>query len=128
LQFHMDAYDRCTNLGEKNLADSVAIYDRLPRTFQTTHVRYIRCLYLLGFLSWVWKASYERCISCKKRQFAVTHTTRQAETPVSPRDLSYKQVLSQNAVSALRRKKLLDFKIPTRSRWQLRCSGLLRSE
>jgi len=24
----MDAYDRCTNLGEKNLADSVAIYGR----------------------------------------------------------------------------------------------------
>jgi len=24
----MDAYDRCTNLGEKNLADIVAIYGR----------------------------------------------------------------------------------------------------
>jgi len=24
----MDAYDRCTNLGDKNLADSVAIYGR----------------------------------------------------------------------------------------------------
>jgi len=28
LQFHMDAYDRCTNLGKKNLADTVAIYGR----------------------------------------------------------------------------------------------------
>jgi len=26
LQFHVDAYDRCTNLGEKNLADIVTIY------------------------------------------------------------------------------------------------------
>jgi hypothetical protein len=26
LQFHMDVYDRCTNLQKKNLADTVAIY------------------------------------------------------------------------------------------------------
>jgi hypothetical protein len=28
LEFHMDAYDRCTSLGKKNLADIVAIYGR----------------------------------------------------------------------------------------------------
>jgi len=34
----MDAYDMCTNLGKKTLADN-AIYGRgpRPRTFQTTH-------------------------------------------------------------------------------------------
>jgi len=34
----MDAYERCTNLEKKNLADSVATYGRGSRTFQTTHV------------------------------------------------------------------------------------------
>jgi hypothetical protein len=33
LQFHINAYDRCTNLGEKNLADSVAIYGQGRGTF-----------------------------------------------------------------------------------------------
>jgi hypothetical protein len=28
LQFHIDAYDRYTNLGKKNLADSIAIFGR----------------------------------------------------------------------------------------------------
>jgi hypothetical protein len=36
----MDTYDRCTNLGGKNLADSVAIYDQ-DRNFQTTHVHHL---------------------------------------------------------------------------------------
>jgi hypothetical protein len=30
----MDAYDRCTNLGEKNLADIVAIYGRGQEQFR----------------------------------------------------------------------------------------------
>jgi len=34
LQFHMDAYDRCTNLGKKNLANSVAIYGRGTELFR----------------------------------------------------------------------------------------------
>jgi len=33
----MDAYDRCTNLGKKNLADIVAIYGQGRELF-TTHV------------------------------------------------------------------------------------------
>jgi hypothetical protein len=33
LQFHMDGYDRCTNL-KKNLADSVAIYGRGRELFR----------------------------------------------------------------------------------------------
>jgi len=31
----MNAYDRCTNLGKKNLADSVAIYGRGGEIFRT---------------------------------------------------------------------------------------------
>jgi len=30
----MDAYDRCTNLGKKNLANSVAIYGRGTELFR----------------------------------------------------------------------------------------------
>jgi len=30
----MDAYDSCTNSGKKNLADSVAIYDRGQELFR----------------------------------------------------------------------------------------------
>jgi len=30
----MDAYDRCTNLGKKNLADSIAIYGRGRELFR----------------------------------------------------------------------------------------------
>jgi len=30
----MDAYDRCTNLGKKNLANSVAIYGRGQELFR----------------------------------------------------------------------------------------------
>jgi len=38
----MDAYDRCTNLGKKNLADSVAIYGRDPKLFRPpTYIFYI---------------------------------------------------------------------------------------
>jgi len=32
----MDAYDRCTNLGKKNLADIVAIYVRGQGLFRTS--------------------------------------------------------------------------------------------
>jgi len=34
LQFHIDAYDRCTNLEKKNLPDIVAIYGRGRELFR----------------------------------------------------------------------------------------------
>jgi len=39
----MDAYDKCTNLGGKNLADSVAIYGRGQELFRPQHKCYFWC-------------------------------------------------------------------------------------
>jgi len=45
LQFHTDAYDRCTNLGEKNLTDIVAICGRGRELFRPpTYTAYCRQL------------------------------------------------------------------------------------
>jgi len=48
LQFHMDAYDRCTNLGKKNLADSVAIHGRGRDLFRPPMYDANRCLSYKG--------------------------------------------------------------------------------
>jgi len=39
----MDVYERCTNLGKKNLADSVAIYGRGRELFRPPTMRHPRC-------------------------------------------------------------------------------------
>jgi hypothetical protein len=48
----MDAYDRCSNLGEKNLADSVVIYGRGRERFRAP-TKNICTLYLyLNTYNW----------------------------------------------------------------------------